>query len=107
MGFEVIIRLKSHDSVRYKNCQSYMEAYKNGQVNNVNSLQIEMNLDYKRGASTSLREHENKFKISFKPYEIMFTRKSNHNEANMNSLENSINDILKKFPVVNTIFYKK
>lgn len=107
MGFEVIIRLKSFESIRYKDYQSYFESYKTGNISNISSLQIEMSLDYRRGMSNSLKEHENKFKISFKPYEIKFGRRSNYNEANINSVENSINEILKKFPSVNTIFCSK
>ena len=51
--------------------------------------------------------HENLFKITFKPYNIVFTRKSNYADQNMDQIENVINEILKKFRVQNTIFCTK
>ena len=66
-----------------------------------------MELDFKRGKGNELKDHENSFTISFKPYEITFTRKSSHNEAKMNQIENDIKEILNKFQSINTIFCTK
>ena len=66
-----------------------------------------MKLDYKRGNALNLVKHENEFTIQFRPYNIVFKRKSSHNESIMNNIENTTNDILKKFPVVNSIFCSK
>lgn len=53
------------------------------------------------------KEHENLFKISFNPYNIVFIRKSNYADSSMDNIENVINEILKKFSVQNTIFCTK
>ena len=66
-----------------------------------------MDLDFRRGNGDDLIEHENSFKVIFKPYEITFARKSNHNELKMNQIEYNINNILKQFTVANSIFCTK
>ena len=84
-----------------------MELYNNGQIKNLDSLEINLELDYQTGSNSSLITHENSFVIKFKPYEITFIRKSNFKNFNMEQIENNINEILKKFAVVNTIFCTK
>ena len=66
-----------------------------------------MNIDFARGKGESLDTNENSFVISFKPYEIKFKRKSNHNDPEMNQIEESINAIMRQLPVSNTIFCTK
>jgi len=104
---EIIIKSKNYNNITCKNYSSYIETVKNGQVNNLNGLEINLDLDYKRGKKDSLKNYDNSFKIIFKPYEINFIRKSNHNESDMNNIEKNINEILNKFPKYNTIFYTK
>lgn len=106
-GFEVKIRQKNYNNISCKNYNSFIESINNGQILNVDSLEIDLRLDYKRGKNESLNNHENLFKITFKPYEIKFIRKSNHREVDMEQIENNLNEMLKKFPVANTIFCSK
>ena len=47
------------------------------------------------------------FKISFKPYDITFKRKSNFKDPVIDNIENNINELLKKFKTQNTIFCTK
>ena len=106
-GFEVKIRQKNYNTISCKNYDSFVEALNNGQLLNIESLEINLNLNYRRGNIDSLKNHENSFKISFRPYDIKFIRKANHNEQNMNQIEENIKQILNKFPVENTIFFSK
>lgn len=101
------IRQKNYNTISCKNYDSFIEAVKNGQVSNIESLEIHLVLDYKRGKIDNLNSYENDFNITFKPYQISFIRKANHQEIEMNQIENNLNEILKKFPVTNTIFCSK
>ena len=105
--FEVKIRNNLYNSITCKGYDSFVEAMNNKRIVNVESLEIKLNLSYKRGKIDTLSEHENSFSIVFRPYKVIFSRKSNHNEADMNQIENNINEILKIFPAVNTIFCSK
>jgi len=102
--FEVMIKNKSYNYITCKNYSSFLEHLNNGNLKNIDGLQIELYLDYKKGTNDKFKEHNNSFKISFKPYEIKFLRKSNYNDPDMNKIENDINAILKKAPAINTIF---
>ena len=105
--FEVSVRGKSISSVTYKNYDSFLSAVNSGQVNNVESLTIILDMSYKRGTNVLMEEHQNLFKMTFKPYSITFTRSSNFNEDTMNQIETNINDIFKNFRVQNSIFCTK
>ncbi len=105
--FEVSIREKTYNNLDCKTYNSYIDAVNNGQLKEVHSLKINLDLDYKRGSGNNLNYHENSFTIIFKPYEIKFARKSNFNEENMNQIENTINKILQQFQKVNSIFCTK
>lgn len=98
------------NSIRGIQCNDYetfVSAIKDGNLNRVGSLKIEACLNFDRGKQSKLEKHENEFIIYFKPYDIKFTRKSNHNDPSMNQIEEQINTILKKFPVANSIFCNK
>lgn len=107
--FEVMIREvgSSFNNLSFPNYASFLEALKEGRIKDVTSLTIELNLTYRRGKSLNLSDYRNVFKIVFQPYNIVFTRDSNHNEQSMNQVENNINEILKSFKVQNTIFCTK
>ncbi len=107
--FEVTIRKKEYSlpNLNCKSYQSFIEAINSGHLKNIVSLTIELNLSYRRGKEMSLNEYQNNFKISFKPYDIKFIRKSNHNEIYMNQIENNINEILKMFKTQDSIFCTK
>ncbi len=107
--FEISIRenTESYSSINCKSFADFNNVISSGHLKNVKSLIIYLDLYYKRGKEFEYDEYENSFIISFKPYEIKFTRKSNHNENTMNNIENNINSILKKFRVQNSIFCTK
>lgn len=105
--FEIYIGQKNYNFITCKDLDSFKEEINSGNLKNINSLKIKMKLDYKQGNKLNLVKHENEFTVYFKPYEITFTRKSTHNEVNMNKIETSIKDILGKFPALNSIFCSK
>lgn len=105
--FNIYIREKSYNNITCNDFESFKTAINNGDLTNIQSMEIKLNLDFRRGKNDSLAEHENSFTIVFKPYEIIFARKSNYNEVNMNQIENAIDEIMKKFPAVNSIFCTK
>lgn len=105
--FSVCIRKKTYDYITCNDFPTFQSAVKSGNLINIASLEILMELDFKRGIGNDLKEHNNSFKIVFKPYAITFVRKSNHNEIRMSQIENNINSILKQFNVANSIFCTK
>lgn len=106
-GFSVYIREKTYNNITCNDLESFKTAVSDGNLKNISSMDIKLNLDYNRGKEGSLVKHENSFTIVFKPSDIIFARKSSHNEATMNQIENDINEIMKKFPVANSIFCTK
>lgn len=105
--FQVYIKEKSYNNITCKDYESFASAVKDGNLNQVTGLDIKLRMDFERGKGNNCEKHENSFTIIFKPYEITFARKSNHNDSNMNKIEEQINSILKKFPVANSIFCNK
>lgn len=105
--FEVYIREKSYNNITCKDYNTFETAVNNGDLKNILGLEIKMELDFKRGNGNNLEEYNNSFVILFNPYDIKFARKSDHIESNMNEVENQINNILKSFPVANSIFCTK
>lgn len=105
--FEVFIREKSYNNITCKDYSQFISAVNGGNLNGINSMEIRLCMDFYRGKGDNLEEHENSFLIVFKPYEITFIRKSNHNDPNMNQIEQQIKNILKQFPVANCIFCTK
>lgn len=105
--FEVFIREKSYNNITCKDYNTFVTAVKDGNLNEIMELEIKVDLDFRRGIGNNLEDYENSFTIIFKPYDIKFARKSNHNEPNMNQLEDQINTILKQFPVANCVFCNK
>lgn len=105
--FAITIMQKSFSTITCKDFTSFQSAISDGNVNNVRSLDIVMQLDYRRGVGNNLVDHENLFHIIFKPYEITFTRKSSHNEFQMNQIEKDVKDIFSQIPALNTIFCTK
>lgn len=103
-GFEVKVRQKNYNTISCKTYSSFIGAVNSGQLLNVDSLEISLNLNYKRGKNDSFKNHENSFNITFKPYDIRLVRKANYKETDMELIENNLNEMLKKFPIANTIF---
>ena len=106
---ECMIRYMNNNykTTNFKDYESFVSSVNNGNVTNVISLEINLCLDYKKGSGSNLVEHRNSFVIKFKPYEIIFSRKSDFNELAMNNIENNINEIMNSFEFANTIFCTK
>lgn len=105
--FEVYIREKTYNNITCKDYNSFASAISDGNLKNVTSLTIKLDLDFKRGVGDNLTEYENSFCVDFEPYNTIFARKSNNIDSNINQIENNIKMILEKFPTVNTIFCTK
>ena len=71
------------------------------------NVSLVLDLTFQRGIGTNLPYYTNKFKVEFRPYEIVFSRESDHNVMIMNQIENNIKSMLDQLPVVNTIFCSK
>jgi hypothetical protein len=106
-SFKISIQEKNFNIININNYDSYISILKSEKIKNINSLKLELILDYRTGSNDKLINHDNSFIINFKPYDIIFVRKSNHNESIMNNIENNINNIFNKFPIENTIFCSK
>lgn len=105
--FEITLRGKMYNSTICHNLQEFEEVIEEKGLKEMSSLEIKMNLNFKRDREDTGSEHENAFTITFKPYEISFTRKSNYNETMMNQIETNIDEVLKRFPSINSIFSAK
>lgn len=92
----------SYDFNDYKSFIDYID-----RKPTLTSLKIELNLSFKRGGEYNNTEYTNVFIISFEPYNIIFSRKSNHEDKNMDQIEQYIKSVLDKFSTVDTIFYSK
>ena len=107
MSFEINTMDKNYNIITYKSYRAYLEAANSGQIKEVSSLEIDLRLNYRRGKGERLEDYNNSFKITFKPYDIKFRRQSNHDESNINQMEETIRKILDNYPVANTIFCTK
>ena len=96
-----------YNHVDCKNYQSFMELVSSNQVSNINRLDIELDINFKRGTGDNLETYENKYKISFKPYDIKFIRNSNRKDEEFETIEDNIKKILNVFKQQNSIFYSK
>ena len=103
-GCSIIVNGKDYKTIIYKDLPNFLSAVNNGNITNVSYLDILLCLDYRKGNGNNLIEHKNRFEIKFRPYDITFTRKSDFNEIMMNDIEDNINELMKSFNSVNTIF---
>ena len=97
-SFRIYIYRSHINDVKITSFQEFENACRNGIVKNVYKLDINLNLDYYTG------NHENKFTITFKPFDILIERKSNHVETSMDAVEKNICEYIDKFDKVDTIF---
>lgn len=104
---EIDIVEKEYQHIYCEDYPQFVSAVQGGNLNKVSSLKIRLELNFSRGKGDNLERHENNFTISFSPYEIKFTRKSNFNNPSMDRIEEKIKDILKQFPIANCIFCNK
>lgn len=105
--FEIAIRGKQYSNIVCENFQEFEAAIQEKGLKDISSLEIKMHLNFKRDREEVGTEHQNEFVIIFRPYEISFSRKSNYNETMMNQIETNIDDVLRRFPSINSIFSAK
>ena len=105
--FEIYIREKTYNNISCKDLVEFESAVKDGNLKNINSMEIKMDLEFRRGNGNNLEDHENSFTVKFEPYKIIFARKSNYIDQEINQVESAIKQILDKFPKVNSIFCTK
>lgn len=105
--FEISVRGKMYSNVVCHNLQEFEDSIQEKGLKDISSLEIKMHLNFKRDREDAGSEHQNEFTITFKPYEISFIRKSNFNETMMNQIETNIDELLKRFPSINSIFSAK
>ena len=106
-GFRTNLRNSKVGYKSYDNIELFKSDYNNNFLENLEYVELELNLSFKRGIGYTLEKYSNKFIISFKPYNISFSRKSDHNVMLMNSVEENIKSMLDQLPTINTIFYTK
>ena len=70
----------------------------------IHSTKIEVNYDYGVGKDNQINDHHNEFKLSFEPYEIVFTRVSDHDNETMNEIEETVKRKMNEFLYYETIF---
>lgn len=86
-------------------CNSYMafkKACLDGNLDNIDSMEIRLNISYKKDVI-----YNNLFTILIKPFNLKFIRQSNCKQLEMDILEQNINEILKRFHTVNSLFCTK
>ena len=105
--FNIVIREKGYNNITCKDYLTFAAAVKDGNLRNIESMDIKMNLSYKRGSESDLQEHENEFSIIIRPFNIVFARKSNRDEDDMKNVEQNIKNIFMQMPAMNSIFCTK
>ena len=106
-GFDIIIEQKSLDNIKCNTYSQFKDAVDGGHLKRIRSMAIKLDLSFKRGNGNMLDDYINEFIIRFRPYEIVFTRQSNHNDSSMNQIEEQIKILMNQFPVANSIFCDK
>ena len=99
-GLYIYLIDDNYNTKSFRTYDDYLVAYKEGFIKRIVDLSIEVNLNYTKDDES----YRNLFKITIKPYNVKFHRKSNHNEKTMNQIEDSFNIILSKIPKEETIF---
>lgn len=106
-NFTINITSKQNQYIVCKNYEQYLKIFKEGRIQNVKEIIINLKLSYQRGQYKNIITCNHSFNISFKPYDIRFKRQSNYNDELMDKIEEMIRSIFSKFSVIDTIFYSK
>lgn len=105
---EIYIREKNYtNNLMCKDYESFAAAVKNGYLKEITGLDIKLCLDFYRGQGDKPEKYENALNIIFKPYNIKFSRISNHQDQSFDQIEEQIKEILNHFAVANTVFCDK
>lgn len=105
--FDVRFREKSYSIVTCKNYSEFEQCVKDGKLDNIDSMEIRLIIDYKNNYTKDYVMYNNNFTVCLKPFDISFYRKSNYDKLEMNAIESGINEILKRFMSINSIFCTK
>lgn len=103
LEFNILIDSVYNQEIECSSYKEYMEYEEIGYLNKVNKLVISLIIN---NININTKSY-NTFELSFEPYNIKFTRKSNKKENNMDQVEEYIKTMLKKINVQNTIFLTK
>ncbi len=106
-GFYVFIREKNSQNISCDDKEDFIAAIEDGNLKQVSSISIRLELHFSKGNSYRLESHKNVFLIAFEPYSIRFSRQSNFKDENMDQIEESIHKIFKSFAIANTVFCDK
>ena len=104
-GLKIYLYSKTQHNL--PNVQSFAELEKlhaAGLLKQLTHMSIELDYSFSTGKSNELVDHRNEFKIDFRPYEILFSRSSDHDDAEANEIEEVIKRKLGDFVSYETIF---
>lgn len=105
--FDVRIKEKDYTIITCKNYSEFEQCIKDGKLDNIDSMEIRLIIDYKNNYAKDYVMYNNNFTVYLKPFNISFYRKSNYDKLEMNAIESGINEILKRFTTINSIFCTK
>ena len=105
--FDVRIRERNYSIITCKSTSEFEKAVEDGKLDNIDSMEIRLILDYRKPNTPDYIMYNNFFVIQLKPFDITFLRKSNYNQLDMNAIENNVNEILRRFTTINSIFCTK
>ena len=99
-GIRICIIDNNYNNLIFKNYNEYMYAYNNNEIKNINSISIEMNLNYEKEDTI----YKNKYSIDIKPFNVQFKRVSNNEVEVMNQIEDAIKKLINSLSKEVTIF---
>lgn len=105
--FDVRLREKNYITITCKSYSEFEQCVKDGKLDNIDSMEIRLIIDYKNNYTKDYIMYNNNFTVCLKPFDISFYRKSNYDKLEMNAIESGINEILKRFMSINSIFCTK
>ncbi len=104
-GYTIYFYSKTQRSVPAAHSYAELEQMKNsGLLKQLRRMTIEVNYDYGVGKDNQINGHHNEFKLSFEPYEIVFTRVSDHDNETINEIEETVKRKMNEFLYYETIF---
>ena len=101
VSFEIYAVDKELNHYSFETYNAYINSINIGNLDDVNSLSLKLNLSYSKGRNGGLEDYINEYEIMFKPYSIIVERTSNHKDESMDQVEESINNIIEKLPSEN------
>ena len=99
-GLGVYILFNDYEIQSFNNYKEYKESFKETELNDVKTIEIELNLCYMRDGVI----HNNEFKLTVRPYNIKFTRKSTYDENAINIMETYIYKYINELSKEKTVF---